>query len=151
MRETNRETSHINTSSKVLSKLSSQGINIEEEVKALTLLSSLPASWEVFCTTFSNNCLKLNLDEMIGQVLTEDIRRKSMGLTIDESAEAHKFIGSTVWENKMREPVETRVDRDIGKTDNTRNQGIVDQLFSAHIGKPVPLDGIGQAWRRKPD
>ena len=39
-------------------------------VKALALLSSLPVSWKVFCTTFANNCLNLNLDEIIGQVLT---------------------------------------------------------------------------------
>ena len=89
MRETNLVTSHINTFSRVLSELSSQGINFEKEVNALSLLSSLSASWEVFCKTFANNCPKLNLDETIGQVLLEDIRRKSMGLTIDESAEAH--------------------------------------------------------------
>ena len=48
MRETDPATSHINTFSRVLSELSSQGINFEEEVKALALLSSLPTSWEVF-------------------------------------------------------------------------------------------------------
>ena len=89
MRETDPATSHMNTFSRVLFELSSQGINFKEEVKAFALFSSLPASWEVFCTTFANNCPKLNLDETIGQVLLEDIRRKSMGLTIDESAEAH--------------------------------------------------------------
>ena len=93
-RERDLATSHINTFSRVLSEISSQGINFEEEVKALALLSSLPASWEVFCTTFANNCPKLNRDETIGQVLTEDIRRKSMGLTIDESAEAHNSTES---------------------------------------------------------
>ena len=79
-KETDPVTSHINTFTRVLSKLSSQGINFEKEMKSLVLLSSLPASWEVFCTTFANSCLKLNLDETIRQVLTEDIRRK-----IDES------------------------------------------------------------------
>ena len=43
-RERDRATSHINTFSRVLSKLSSQGINFEEEVKALALLSSLLVS-----------------------------------------------------------------------------------------------------------
>ena len=52
-------TSHINTFSRVFSKVSSQGINFEEEVKALAL-SSLPVSWEVFCTTFTNNYPNLN-------------------------------------------------------------------------------------------
>ena len=90
MREMDPTTTHINTFSRVLSELSSQGINFEEEMKALALLSSLPASWKVFCTTFANSCPKLNLDEAINQVLTKDIRRKSMGLTIDnESAKAH--------------------------------------------------------------
>ena len=99
MRETAPTTSHINTFSWVLSELSSQEINFEEEVKALALLSSLPASWEVFCTTFTNSCPKLNLEETIGQVLPEDIRRKSMGLTIDESTEAHNWTESTDWSN----------------------------------------------------
>ena len=74
MRETDLATSHINTFSRVLSELSSQGINFEEEVKALALLSSIPASWEVFYMIFANNYLKLNWDETIGQVLREDIR-----------------------------------------------------------------------------
>ena len=82
-------TSYINTFSWVLSELSSQGNNFEEEVKAPALLSRLPTSWEVFCMTFANNCPNLNLGETIRQVLIEDIWRKSMGLTIEESREAH--------------------------------------------------------------
>ena len=82
-------TSHINTFNRVLSKLSSQAINFEEEVKALALLLSLAVSWEVFCTTFAIICPKLNLEETIGEVLSEDIWQKSMGITIDELAKAH--------------------------------------------------------------
>ena len=89
MRETDPASSHINTFSQVLSELSSQGINFEEEVKALALLSSFLASWEVFYTAFANSRSILNVDEMIGQVLTDDIQWKSMRLTVDESAEAH--------------------------------------------------------------
>ena len=95
MRETDPATSHINIFSPVLFELSSQGINFEEEVKSLALLLSLLTSWEVFCMTFTNNRPKLNLDEMIGQVLTNDIRRKSMGLTINDSAKAHHSTEST--------------------------------------------------------
>ena len=62
MKETDPTTSHINTFIRVLSELSSQGINFEEEVKALALLSSLPTSWEVFCTTYANSRPILNLD-----------------------------------------------------------------------------------------
>ena len=80
--------------------------NFEEEVKALALLSSLPTSWEVFCTTFANNCPKLNLDKTIGQVLTEDIRRKSMGLTIDDSTEAHNSTELIDWSSEPRKQAE---------------------------------------------
>mgnify|MGYP002776076802 CR=1 FL=1 len=72
MRETDPVTSHINTFSRVLSELFSQGINFKEKVNALALLLSLSASWEVFCMIFVNNFLKLNLDETIGQILTAD-------------------------------------------------------------------------------
>ena len=63
MRETDPTTFHINTFSRVLSELSLQGINFEEEAKALALLSSLPASLEVFYTTFATSCPKLNMDD----------------------------------------------------------------------------------------
>ena len=123
MKETDLTTSHINTFGRVLSELSSQGINFEEEVKALAPLSILPLSWEVFCTTFANGCLKLNMDETINQVLKKDIWRKLIGITIDDLAEAHNSTESIDRfnldrENKPRERVEISVDQDIGKTDN---------------------------------
>ena len=58
MREMDPTTSPINTFSRVLSQLSSQGINFEEKVKALVLLLSLPASWEVFRMTFAKQLSK---------------------------------------------------------------------------------------------
>ena len=106
MTETDPAISHINTFSQVLSELSSQGINIKEKVKVLALLSSLPASWEVFCTTFANNCPKFNLDEMIGQVLIEEILRKSIGLTIDESAKTYNSTELIDRFNRLRKQAE---------------------------------------------
>ena len=140
MTETEPTTSHINTFSRVLFELSSQGINFKEEVKALALLSSLPTSWEVFYTTFANSCLKLNLDETIGQVLTEDIRRKSMGLTIDESAEAHNSTESIDRFNRSRKQAKRtgrnssrlryREDRQRLKSRNSRSS-----VFCTHYRK----------------
>ena len=89
MKENDPTTSHTNIFSRVLSELSSQGINFDKEKKALTLLSSLPVSWEVFYTTYANSRPILDLDETTSQVLTKDIRQKSMGLSIDELAESH--------------------------------------------------------------
>ena len=140
MREPDSTTSHINTFSQVLSELSSQGINFAEEVKALALLSSLPASWKVFCTTFANSCPKLNLDETIGQVLVEDIRRKLMGLTIDESAEAHNSTESIDRSNRSRKQAERTgrnssqsrylEDRQRSKSRNSRSS-----VFCTHCRK----------------
>ena len=89
MRELESTTSHTNTFSQVLTELSLQGLNFEEEIEALALHSSLLTRWEVFCTTITNNLTKLTLDEAIEAVLSEDLRRKSMGLTIDDSTKAH--------------------------------------------------------------
>ena len=148
--ESKSETSHINTFIWVLSELSAQGVNFEEEVNALDLLSSLPASWEVFCTTFANNRQILNLDEMISQVLTKDIQRKSMGLNIDESAKAHHSTESIDWSNLSREqaehPVETLVNRERGEID----QEIPDPVISALIvGKLVIIFPTTSQLREK--
>ena len=89
MRKIEPTTSHINTFSRVLTELSPQGLNFEEEIKVLALLSSLPTSWEVFCTTVTNSSTKLTLDEAIGVVLSKELWIKLMGLTIDDSAVAH--------------------------------------------------------------
>ena len=94
-------------------------INFEEEVKALALLLSLPTSWEVFYTTFANSCPKLNLDETIIQVVKEDIRRKSMGLIIDELAEAHHSTESTERSNRSREEAK----RTSRNSNRPRNKG----------------------------
>ena len=144
------ETSHINTFRQVLSKLSSQGINFEEEVKALALLSNLLASWEVFCTTFTNNCLKPNVDETIDQIITEDIWRKSMRLTIDESAEAHHSTDTVDQENKPTKPVEIIADKKKGETDNGQSLERVDQANSTSIAeKPVIMFPIAGQSRGK--
>ena len=94
MKELETTTSHINTFRRVLEELSSQGMNFEEEVKALMLLLSLPASWEVLCTTFTNSLQKLMLNEAIGMILLEEIRRISLGLSINDNVEAH-FLADT--------------------------------------------------------
>ena len=80
MTETDLATSHMNTFSQVLIEQPSQGINLEEEIKALGLLSSLPESWEVFCMTYANSQPILNLDEITGQALTEDTQRNRWDL-----------------------------------------------------------------------
>ena len=105
--------------------------SIDDNPEALALVSSLLVSWEVFCTPFANSRLKLNLEKTIGQVLIEDIRRKSMGLTIDESAEAHNSTESIDRLNRSRKQAKRtgrnssrprhREDRQRSKSRNSRS------------------------------
>ena len=89
MKETEEVMTHVNTFNRVLTELASQNLNFYEEVKALALLSSLPVSWDIFCTTVTNGSVKLTLDDTLGQVLSEELRRKSLGLSVEDTAEAH--------------------------------------------------------------
>ena len=60
-------------------------------------------SWEVFCTNFSNNLLMLTLDEAIGVVLSKELWRKSMGLTIDDNVEAHFSSWDHNWSRRRND------------------------------------------------
>ena len=62
---TEEVTTHVNTFNRVLTELGSQNLNFDEEVKALARLSSLPTSWDVFCTTVTNGLAKLTLDDTL--------------------------------------------------------------------------------------
>ena len=94
----------------------------------------------VFCTTFANSYPKLNLDETINQVFTEDIQRKSMRLTIDESVEAHHSTESIERSSRSREQAErtgrnpsrprNRGDRQRSKSRKSRRSD-----FCAHCRK----------------
>ena len=55
-------------------------MKFDDEVKAIFLLCSLPASWDTFCTAISNSVPdgKLTFNDVVGSLLAEEIRRKSM-------------------------------------------------------------------------
>jgi hypothetical protein len=54
MKESNLITAHLNDYEGLISQLSAQGMTIDDELKALLLMSSLPLSWETFVTTVCN-------------------------------------------------------------------------------------------------
>ena len=83
---TNLATTHVNNFNRVLTEIASHNLNLNEEVKALTLLSNLLTNWDVSYPTFTNGTLKLMLDDSFGLVLSGELRRKSIGLCIEENA-----------------------------------------------------------------
>jgi hypothetical protein len=54
------------------------GVKFDYEDKAITLLCSLPASWDHFVTSISFNTTKsIEFDVIVGALLSEETRKKS--------------------------------------------------------------------------
>ena len=51
MKESDSVQAHLNEYESLSSQISSQGTTIEDELRAMILMSSLPSSWETFVTT----------------------------------------------------------------------------------------------------
>ena len=58
MKESDSVQAHLNEYESLSSQISSQGTKIEDELKAMILMSSLPSSWETVVTTVQrfNDC-----------------------------------------------------------------------------------------------
>ena len=72
---------HINELNIATTQLSSVGIEFDDEVRALILLSSLPESWNATVTAVSSSSgsNKLKFDDVRDLVLSEEIRRRESG------------------------------------------------------------------------
>ena len=72
---------HLNELSLITTQLSSVGIEFDDEVRALIILSSLPESWNAIVTAVSGSTgsQKLRYDDVCDLVLNEEIRRKESG------------------------------------------------------------------------
>ncbi|KAH9319313.1 hypothetical protein KI387_021082 [Taxus chinensis] len=73
---------HLNEFNTVTNQLRSVGVIFDDEVRALLILCSLPESWNTLVMVVSNfvsgsNTLKF--DDVIGVILSEEMRRKSIG------------------------------------------------------------------------
>jgi hypothetical protein len=54
MKESKSIMAHLNEYEGIISQLSAQGMTIDDELKALLLMSTFPPSWETFVTTICN-------------------------------------------------------------------------------------------------
>ena len=84
---------HLNEFNTVTSQLSSVGVNFDDEVRALLFLCSLPESWNGLVMAISNSVSgssTLKFDDVVGAILSEEMRQKSSGETSsnDLSAES---------------------------------------------------------------
>eukprot|EP00253_Pinus_taeda_P017242 PITA_17242 len=75
---------HLNDFNTVTSQLCSVGVNFDDEVRALLFLCSLPESWNGLVMAISNSVSgssSLKFDDVVGAILSEEMRWKSFGET----------------------------------------------------------------------
>jgi hypothetical protein len=78
MKESDSIMAHLNDYEGIIPKLSTQGMTIDNELKALSLMSTLPPSWETFVTTVCNvSVAAVKYSETTSSILSEDARRKT--------------------------------------------------------------------------
>ncbi|MCO5604116.1 hypothetical protein L7F22_058275 [Adiantum nelumboides] len=89
MKESASVASHINDFDSLFAQIRAQRINIDDEMKGIFLLCSLPPSWDIFCTAVSNSAPNGTLVyiDVTSSFLSEEMRRKAMGSS--HRGEAH--------------------------------------------------------------
>jgi hypothetical protein len=93
MKESDSITAHLNDYEGIISQLSAQGMTIDDELKALLLMSTLPPSRETFVTTVCNaSTAAVKYSETMSSILSEDARRKTF---VQNSASEAYTIQST--------------------------------------------------------
>eukprot|EP00253_Pinus_taeda_P002681 PITA_02681 len=78
MKDGDLVTENLNVFNTVLSQLSSVDIKISNEDKCISLLCSLPNSWDSLVITLGSNATALQFDEIVSALLTEEMRWKNM-------------------------------------------------------------------------
>ncbi|MCO5548390.1 hypothetical protein L7F22_001847 [Adiantum nelumboides] len=75
MKECSSVNSHLNEFNALYLQLTSKGLNFDDEIKAIFLLCSLPASWDTFNTAISNSTHggKLTFGDVTSALLTKEI------------------------------------------------------------------------------
>ena len=80
MKEVTSVASHLNEFNIIFSQMQAQKLEFGDEVKAIFLLCSLPASWDTFRIAISNSVPDgmLTFNDIVGILLAKEIHRKSM-------------------------------------------------------------------------
>jgi hypothetical protein len=69
---------HLNTFNIVVSQLVSIEIKISYEDKGISLLCSLPESWDSLVVAIGSNKTSLKFEEVVSPLLSEEMRQKNM-------------------------------------------------------------------------
>jgi len=78
MEEGTKFAEHLNEFNTLIFQLSDMDVKFEEEDKAITLLCSLPESWDHFVTYINLSTTKsLEFESIVGALLSDEVRRNS--------------------------------------------------------------------------
>jgi hypothetical protein len=78
MRDGDSVTEHLNAFNTVVSQLLSVEIKISDEDKCISLLFSLPDSWDSLVVAIGSNTTTLSFDDVVSSLLSEEMRWKNM-------------------------------------------------------------------------
>jgi hypothetical protein len=79
MRDGDSVAEHLNAFNTVMvSQLVSVEIKISYEDKCISLLCSLPGSWDSLTVAIGSNTTSLKFDEVVSSLLSKEMRRKNM-------------------------------------------------------------------------
>jgi len=78
MKDGDSMTEHLNAFNTVVSQLASIDIKISDEDKCISLLCSLPDSWNRLVIAIGSNANALQFVEIVSSLLMEEMRRKNM-------------------------------------------------------------------------
>eukprot|EP00253_Pinus_taeda_P017064 PITA_17064 len=76
MKDGDLVTEHLNAFNNVVSQLLSIDIKTLDEDKCISLLCSLPYSWDSLVITIGSNATALKFDEIVSSLLTKEMRQK---------------------------------------------------------------------------
>ena len=118
MKENGSVAHHINDFESTFTQMHAQHMNLDDELKAIFLLCSLPASWDMFCIVVNNSAPNGNLvyNNITGALLSEESRCKTMGSS--HHGEAH-YVKKEGKQRQGRSKKCNDSDRD-GKKDASR-------------------------------
>jgi hypothetical protein len=78
MKDGNLVIYHINAFNTIVSQLLYVDIKISDEDKCISLLCSLPYSWDSLVVAIGNNATTLSFNDVVSSLLSEEIRWKNM-------------------------------------------------------------------------
>eukprot|EP00253_Pinus_taeda_P011455 PITA_11455 len=133
-------TKHLNAFNTLVSQLASVDIKISDEDKCISLLCSVPDSWDSLVIAIGSNATTLQFDEIVSSLLTEEMIWKNM---VSQNRDALSVV---CW--KCRK--EGNYKRDYKSRAPDKGKGSDDASSSTHVDHEAWLIDSGASFHFNP-